>query len=126
MNTPIVRTILFALCFCFLGLLGCKHEDKPPPPLAVEQIPSELQKVFKVARQETKELIAKVSSGLQTKDYVAAYDAVQALCSVPDASTDQRAMASRAMLTIYGLLQAAQSQGDEQAAAALKFHQMTK
>ena len=122
----------FVLLFCSLALCsmvllpGCSKDPGPPPPLAVEQIPAELEKAFKQARQEPKDLVAKITTGLQSKDYPAAYDAVQALGSVPDATKEQRALTARAMLTIYGLLQEAQSQGDDKAAAALRYHQMSK
>ena len=114
------------LCSMLLLLAGCSKDPGPPPPLAVEQIPAELEKAFKQARQEPKDLVAKISASLQSKDYPAAYDAVQALGSVPDATKEQRSLTARAMLTIYGLLQEAQAQGDDKAAAALRYHQMSK
>jgi hypothetical protein len=94
--------------------------------LAVEQIPAELDKAFRQAKQETKDLVSKINSSLQAKDYTTAYDAVQALGSVPDATTDQQVLTARAMLTIYGLLQTAQAQGDEKATAALEHYKMTR
>ena len=126
MINRITQSCCLTLFSVFLFLAGCAKDPGPPPPLAAEQIPAELDKAFKSASQATKDLVAKVSSGLQTKDYPAAYDAVQALGSVADTTREQRALTSRAMLTIYGLLQSAQAQGDDQAAAALRYHQMTK
>jgi hypothetical protein len=105
---------------------GCAKDPGPPPPLAVEQIGPELDKAFKEAKAEPKELVAKVNSSLQAKDYTIAYDAIQALCSLPDATKEQRSLSARAMLTIHGLLQEAQAQGDEKAGAALRYHQSTK
>jgi hypothetical protein len=109
-----------------LLLAGCSKEPGPPPPLAVEQIPAELEKAFKQAKQDPKDLVTKLNSSLQSKDYPDAYDAVQALGNVPEATKEQRMLVSRAMLTIYGLLQAAQAQGDDKASAAIRYHQMTK
>ena len=106
--------------------LACSKDPGPPPPLAAEQIPAELEKAFKAAKQETRDLAAKVSASLHAKDYPAAYDAIQALANIPDISIDQRKLTTRAMLTIYGLLQAAQAQGDDNASAALRYHQRTK
>jgi hypothetical protein len=105
---------------------GCAKDPGPPPPLVVEQIGPELDKAFKEAKAEPKELVAKVNSSLQAKDYTIAYDAIQALCSLPDATKEQRSLSARAMLTIHGLLQEAQAQGDEKAGAALRYHQSTK
>ena len=115
-----------ALCSLLLLPTGCSKDPGPPPPLAADKIPSELEQAFKQARQEPKDLVAKITAGLQSKDYPAAYDAVQALGSVPDDTKEQRALTARAMLTIYGLLQEAQAQGDDKAAAALRYHQMSK
>lgn len=106
--------------------LGCSKDPGPPPPLAVEQIPAELNKMFKDAKQDAKDLVAKLNSSLESKDYPAAYDAVQALGNLGDTTIPQRQLSARAMLTIYGLLQTAQSQGDEKAAESLQYHKMTK
>src|ERR1700716_208808 len=82
MTKRIIQTTFWTVCSLALFLLGCSKDPGPPPPLAVEQIPAELDKAFKLAKQETKDLVAKVSSGLQAKDFPGAYDAVQGLCSL--------------------------------------------
>jgi len=119
-----VYCLIAALAF-LLGM-GCSQTPTAPAPLAAESIPAELDKAFGSAQQATKDLVAKVNSGLQSKDYSSSYDAVQALCGAPGATKEQRALSALAMLTIYGLLQTAQAQGDQNAAAALRYHQMTK
>ncbi len=117
----------YLLILCSLLVVGgCSKDPGPPPPLAADRISPELQRVFNQAKAETKDLVTKVTTGLQSKDYATAYDAIQALIALPDLSKDQRALSVRAMLTIYGLLQDAQAQGDEKAAAALRYHQSTK
>jgi hypothetical protein len=118
----------FLLILCSLLILvgGCSKDPSPPPPLAADRISPELERVYKAAKAETKDLVTKVSTGLQSKDYATSYDAVQALIALPDLTKEQRALSVRAMLTIYGLLQDAQAQGDEKAAAALRYHQATK
>jgi hypothetical protein len=116
----------FALLAGLIFQVGCSKNPTPPAPLALEQIPVELDKAFKEAKQETKDLVAKLNSSLQGKDYPAAYNAVQDLGGLPDATTEQRTLAARAMLTIYGLLQEAQAKGDDNASAALRYHQSTK
>ena len=122
--TQITWFIFLPILLLFLA--GCSKEPGPPPALAVEQIPAELEKAFKQAKQETKDVVGKLNSGLQNKDYADAYDAVQALGNIPDTTKEQRMLFSRAMLTIYGLLQTAQANGDDRAAAAIRYHQMTK
>jgi hypothetical protein len=122
--TQITWFIFLPILLLFLA--GCSKEPGPPPALAVEQIPAELEKAFKQAKQETKDVVGKLNSGLQNKDYADAYDAVQALGNIPDTTKEQRMLVSRAMLTIYGLLQTAQANGDDRAAAAIRYHQMTK
>jgi len=122
--TQITWFIFLPILLLFLA--GCSKEPGPPPALAVEQIPAELEKAFKQAKQETKDVVGELNSGLQNKDYADAYDAVQALGNIPDTTKEQRMLVSRAMLTIYGLLQTAQANGDDRAAAAIRYHQMTK
>src|SRR5947208_829110 len=73
-----------------LVLVGCGRTVGPPPPLPVEQIPTEIKKVFGKAKPEVNDLITTISSTLQAKDYAAAYQAVQILCNLPDETKDQR------------------------------------
>jgi hypothetical protein len=120
------KAFFSTLCSALLLGGGCARDPGPPPPLALEQIGPELDKIFKDAKAETKELVTKVNASLQAKDYTIAYEAIQALCSLPDATKEQRSLSARAMLTIHGLLQEAQAQGDEKAGAALRYHQSTK
>jgi hypothetical protein len=126
MTRRIVNTICLITGMAILGPAGCGKDPGPPPPLAVEQIPAEMQKAFNHAEPEARDTVGRLISALQNKDNPAAYQEVQALCSLPGETKQQRALAARALLTITGLLQAAQVQGDEGAAAALKLRQMTR
>lgn len=121
-----MKHLAFVICALLMWVTGCSKEAAAPPPLAADRIAPEMQKVFAQAKPETKDLVTKVTSSLQSKDYATSYDAVQALIALTDLSKDQRALTVRAMMTIYGLLQDAQAQGDEKAAAAIKYHQSTK
>ena len=109
-----------------LVLVGCGRTVGPPPPLPVEQIPTEIKKVFGKAKPEVNDLITTINSTLQAKDYAAAYQAVQILCNLPDETKDQRLLAARAMLTVSGLLEAAQAQGDQKAAAILNYQKKNR
>jgi hypothetical protein len=121
-----VNAIYLMASLAFLELAGCDKDAGPPPPLAVEAIPAEMQKGFNNAAPEVKDTVGRLNSALQGKDYPAAYQEVQALCILPGETKEQRALSARALLTITGLLQTAQAQGDQNAAAALKLRQMTR
>ena len=110
----------------WLAAAGCTRSSTLPAPLAAEQIPAEVQKAFTKAAPHIKEVAEQMIASLQKKDYPAAYQDVQFLCNMPGETKQQRLLAARSMLTITGLLQAAQAQGDQQAAAALKVYQSTK
>ncbi|HEY5910114.1 MAG TPA: hypothetical protein VJA21_05870 [Verrucomicrobiae bacterium] len=122
----LVRRVSWALLLASSLCLGCHRQSGPPAPLAAENIPAEFEKGFAKAKPQVKELSSKVLSALQTKDYAAAYAAVQELCAAPEAGARQKELAARALLTITGLLQTAQSQGDQKAAEALQIHKMYK
>lgn len=107
-------------------LNACHREDAPLAALPPEQIPAEFGKTFSNAKPGAKDASDRVLKALADKDYPAAFQAVQELCSVGDATKPQQTLAARAMVTIQGLLQSAQAQGDEKATAAIKQYQSTK
>jgi hypothetical protein len=116
------RLLVFCLATIlpFLGPVGCNRGTSgPPPPLALDQIPAELQKIYAKASPEAKAVVAHLNTSLQAKDYPAAHEDVQVLCNMPVATKEQRLVAVRASLTLTGLLQAAQAQGDQKAAEVL-------
>jgi hypothetical protein len=121
-----IKTICLVTSTAIFGLAGCGKEAGPPPPLAVEQIPAEMQKAFNNSAPEARDAMSRLVSALQNKDYPAAYQEIQTLCVLPGESKEQRALAARAQLTITGLLQTAQAQGDEKAADALRLRQTTR
>jgi hypothetical protein len=118
-----VGLLLIALAFC---CTACNRAASPPPPLAAEDIPPALSKAYSAAKPEIRGIAEKIAASLQSKDYPDAYAGIQLLCNSAEATKEQRMLATRAMLTITSLLQAAQNQGDEKAASALKVYQMTK
>jgi len=87
--------------------------------LAVEQIPTEMNKAFAKAPADVKDVVNQLNTTLGAKDYVAASQAIQTLFNLPVATKDQRMVTVRSMLTINSLLQTAQAQGDQKAAAVL-------
>jgi hypothetical protein len=114
------------LSMAVLGPVGCSRNAGPPQPLAVEQIPAEMQKAFNNAGPEIKDSVGHLISALQSKDYPTAYQEVQVLGNFPDETSEQRTLDARALLTLTELLQAAQAQGDERAASVLKLRQMNR
>ena len=111
---------------CLVGL-GChRQNDGPPPPLPVEQIPAAFAAGFKDAKPEVKDLEDKFLKALEAKDYPAAHQAAQDLEMSPGATQPQQILAARAFLTMTSLLQTAQAQGDENAAAEINRYKSTK
>lgn len=107
--------------------VGCKREAAPPTPISAEAIPAELDKATATAKPAVKELAQQIKAALQKKDYPLAHQAVQALSYSSDATEAQRALANRALLTVTELLQtAAQTQGDQNAAEAIRVYKATK
>ena len=125
-TTRLVSAFCVLAAIALLGPAGCSQSPGPLPPLAAEQLPAAMQKAFKDARPEAKETIGRLASALEGKDYPAAYQEVQALCNLQDQTREQRVLAARALLTITGLLHAAQAQGDHGAATALKLRQVSR
>jgi hypothetical protein len=120
MHNRLLDVLFFAALMISCGPLGCTQSgSQPPDPLAVEQIPAEMNKAFAKAPAEIKETVEKLNGSLEAKDYIIAAQTVQTLFNLPVATKDQRMISTRAMLTINGLLQTAQAQGDQKAAAAL-------
>ena len=116
----------FLAALALICATACRRNEGPPPPLPADQIPVELKKAFGKAGPEIKDLVGEIERALQSKDYPAAHQSVLLLCNLPEATKEQRIVATRAMLTITASLQAAQAQGDANAAAVLKLQQRTR
>jgi hypothetical protein len=119
---------LLSIAFAMILLIsaGCEREAGPLPPLAAEQVPGEMQRVFGSAKPEIKNLVTALLTAIESKDYASAYQAVQLLGNPQDLTKEQRTLVARASLTVHGLLQTAQAQGDPNAAAAIKQHLISK
>jgi hypothetical protein len=118
------------ICVLVLGVfvlgMGCSRPPAPPEPLALEQFPAELDKAYAKCSAEATELVGKLKTSLQEKDYAAAYQTLQALTGLADATSDQRKFLTRANLTVYALVQTAQSSGDEKATAVINDYKASK
>jgi hypothetical protein len=107
-------------------LTGCNKSASPPPPLAADQIPTELQKAYAKAKPEFKDVVQKISSAMQEKDYPGANAGIQYLFNATEGTKQQRSVTARAMLTINQLLQEAQAKGDAKAAAVIQSNKRYK
>jgi hypothetical protein len=121
-----LRYLGVCLLLSFAAASGCGKPPAPPTPLALEQIPSEMQKVFVTAKAPIKSAVEEIKGALEKKDYPGAYQRVQALCELPELGQDQRMVLTRTSLTLVGLLQTAQTQGDPEATKMLDFVRRTK
>ncbi len=118
---------MMGLLFLLALVSGCSHHDSAPPsPLPVEQLPALFEKAFAKAGSGVKEAMTQVVSAVQTNDYSRALMSAQALANMGELTKDQQLLVARAQLTINGLLQTAQAQGDEKAAAILKYQHLSK
>src|SRR5215470_8218858 len=113
MTFSLGRVLLIGASLTLLLASGCRKANVPPPPLAAEQIPAELQKAFASSTPEFKDVAQKISTALAEKDYPTASAGIQVLFNAPGVTKPQRVIAARAMLTINQLLQEAQAAGDQ-------------
>jgi hypothetical protein len=105
---------------------GCDRSDKPPKPLAASEISAAFDKAFSNASAETKDLASQVSAAVQAPDYSKAFNGLHTLSMRPDLNKGQISLINRALITVSGTLQTAQSQGDPKAAETLNHYHSTK
>lgn len=105
---------------------GCRRASAPPSPLPLTEIPGEIQKGFASAAPGAREIAGQVAQAVKAKDYPAAYEGVQILASLHDATPEQRNIAARSLLGVVGVLKELQAKGDPAATAALQAHRASK
>jgi hypothetical protein len=123
MNQPAKSTKNYGLWLLasLLVLGGCKRDNAAPSPLSADQIPPEMRKAFAKAKSETKEIVEKMLTALQSKDYPAAYIDGGAISGAPGITKEQLLVTSRAMLGINELLKNASAQGDQDSTAFIDY-----
>jgi hypothetical protein len=126
MKNLCIKIIGVALLFPLLVGLGCDRSSAPPTALAVEEFPAAFEKAFSKAKPETKELAKQIVTGVQAKDYSKAFLALQSLLSDATLSKQQMSVTSGALLTVNSLLEAAQAEGNQNAAETIKVYRSTK
>jgi hypothetical protein len=126
MKYSFVARLTATLFVSFICAFGCKPKDTMPAPLPADQLPAVMQQAFASAPASAKALAGEVVAAVQAKDYSKALSQVQALTVVPKLKKEQISVASRALITINELLQAAQAQGDQNATQTLQNYQRLK
>jgi hypothetical protein len=120
-----LRLTVVSLLLAVFGA-SCKQNVAPPVAIPIEQLPAALEKAFKKAKPEAKELVGQVVAAVQTPDYSKAYFTMQTLSGQPGLNREQTGVANGGLLTLNTLMQEAQAKGDAKAAEALKFHRENK
>jgi hypothetical protein len=126
MNSFLSKITAFLLLFVLAVGMGCNRTTPPPTPFTAEELPGALDVAFSKAKPQAKELATLVVASVKARDFAKAFSSIQALVAVPDLTKEQLNAASRATITVSGLLQEAQAQGDAKAAAAVKLYRETK
>ena len=106
--------------------MGCSKNTAAPTPLPADQLPAAMQKAFSKAKPEIKALADEAVAAVQAADYSKAFNGFQGLGGLPELTQEQRDVTTRASMTVSGLLQAAQAQGDQKAAETLKNYRINK
>lgn len=110
------------------GLLtGCGPKNiKPPSPMSEGEIPGAFEKAFAKAVPELKDSANQIVAAIQAKDYSKAFNNLQSVSGREGLSNEQIEVINRALLTVRGLLQTAQAQGDQKAAETIQLYQSKK
>jgi hypothetical protein len=105
---------------------GCSKEYEVPKALTVAELPTALEKAFSSAATERKELVDRSIGALKEGKLPNALMVIESLCAIPDLTPTQRAVASRAVLTLNQELQSAAGKGDKSAEQFQKLRQSSK
>lgn len=120
-----MRNALALLLLIICGL-GCKPKATMPTPLPVAELPTALEKAFRIAPAETKDMAGQVVALVRAQDYSKAHPQLLALAATPKLTPEQLDVTARGLVTLNELLQAAQAQGDTNAAQALETYRKIK
>lgn len=125
---PLVKKLLVLAVslICAAVAPACKKDNAPPEPIAVEQLGSTLQAAFSKGPARARETSTELAKAVESKNYPLAFGLAQDLCSSTELTEDQQLVATRAMLTVSGLLQQAQASGDKASAEMLQMHRSSR
>lgn len=89
----------------FASALLCGCGSKPPPPLAIEEVPAALRKEFASAKTFVKKSAETIAQQVTKEEYAPASVQLQALTANTDITESQRDIASRALVAVNLKLQ---------------------
>lgn len=112
---PISLVVTLAL----LVFLGCRKSG-PPEALSPDRAATELTSSFAKSKPELKEIATRAVAALQAGRYPEASALLMQLSQSTELAAPQRELATRAMIGVNQLLQAAQAKGDPQSAEYLR------
>jgi len=115
-----MRLLVVAVIGIVLVCAGCGRQSRAPKPLTLQEFAVEMEKAFRDASPPAKELCRELTTAVAARRYAEAQQAVEMLLALDDLKEEQRLVANRAMLTVMSELQAAQAQGNAEAAAAVQ------
>jgi hypothetical protein len=126
--------VVVTLALAAVILTGCGGRDGAEgetaaapvvPPVAPEEVENRIQSAFENAPAEASAAAKTVVDSVQTED-PAALQKLQELSSRGDLTPEQRAVANKSMYALLARLRAAESNGNQKAAAALEQYQLSK
>jgi hypothetical protein len=97
-----------------------------PAPLPVAELPAALEKAFRAAPVEVKDMAGQIVALVRAQDYSKAHPQLLALAATPKLTREQLDVTARGLVTLNELLQAAQAQGDQKAAETLQTYRINK
>lgn len=117
-----------AALFLAAMLIGCKDQQtsQAPVPLEVAKAPTSLEEAFAKAAEDAKAQAIEAAGYLRNDDFGRALFLLERLCARPELTADQRALATRSMLTAQQEVAKAASKGDKVLQEVIKYRAQTK
>jgi hypothetical protein len=109
-----------------LALTGCGRQGEAPKEVPLAQVPQTIESAFQKAGPEARKQSGEVLEALKGKDLPKALLGLQALSARSDTTALQREIAAHCMVTVNQEVQAAATNGDNQAAEVIQYRRSTK
>lgn len=132
MRCSISQASVSALFCVFVLVAGCRKEETPPQPLAVDQAPAGLKGAFAAKNDQPtidpqiKSLVDDAVIELTAKNYGRAIFILQSLSGRSDLTSEQRDFVTRSMLSANKALEEQANSGNRSAQEALELRRRTK
>lgn len=113
--------------FCGALLLGCGDGSGAPQAVPEEELPNALRQAFADAAQPQKELANAAATAFEQQDFPKASASLNQLLADETLGEEQRSLASRCLITAnQQVREAAEQQGNEEAARYLRYTETEK